>query len=224
MKIDGEYTFDAPRALVWDALQDPEVLASILPGADGLDTVGEDEYEGALKIKVGPVQGKFKGHIQIEDKVDLESYNMKVDGKGAPGFVKATGGIQLTDADSNKTHMVYTGDAKVGGRIASVGQRLMDSSAKAIIGQSLDALNEYLKIQAAKQEVVEKVAATGATEEEIAKTVAAEVQEYVPPTQAELAAAVSKEVAGNVLKDNATLIAFIVAAIVIIGILFLVFS
>lgn len=216
MKIEGEYTFDAPRALVWDALQDPEVLAQVLPGADGLDEVGEDEYEGALKIKVGPVQGKFKGHIQIEDKVELKSYNMKVDGKGAPGFVKANGGIKLTDADENKTHMAYSGDAKIGGRIASVGQRLMDSSAKAIIGQSLDALNEYLKVEAAKQVVIEEAEAVGATEEEIAQQIAEEVDEYVAPSQAELAAAVSKEVAGDFLSKNATAITLGVAFFTVI--------
>ncbi|MFK7804674.1 MAG: carbon monoxide dehydrogenase subunit G [Anaerolineae bacterium] len=216
MKIDGEYTFDAPRALVWDALQDPEVLATVLPGSDGLNTVGEDEYEGALKIKVGPVQGKFKGHIQITDKVELESYNMQVDGKGAPGFVKATGGIKLTDTeDGAKTHMLYTGDAKVGGKIASVGQRLIDTSSKAIIGQSLEALNAYLKIEAAKHAVVEEAAAAGASAEEIEEKVKEEVEEYVAPTQAELASKVASQVASE-LNLTPYIIGGVVALVVII--------
>lgn len=215
MKIDGEYTFDAPRALVWDALQDPAVLATVLPGADSLETVGEDEYKGALKIKVGPVQGKFKGHIQITDKVDLESYNMQVDGKGAPGFVKATGGIKLSDADGGKTHMLYTGDAKVGGKIASVGQRLIDTSAKAIIGQSLDALNEYLKVEAAKQVVVEEAAAAGASVEEIEEKVKEEVEEYVAPTQAELASKVASQVA-NDLNLTPYIIGGVVALVLVV--------
>ena len=218
MKIDGEYTFDAPRALVWDALQDPAVLATVLPGADGLDTVGEDEYEGALKIKVGPVQGKFKGHIQISDKVDLESYTMAVDGKGAPGFVKATGGINLSDADDNKTLMAYTGDAKVGGKIASVGQRLIDTSAKAIIGQSLEALNEYLKVEAAKQEVVEEAAAAGASAEEIEAKVKEEVEEYVAPSQAELATKVASQVASEL-----NLTPYIIGGVVLIVLIILFF-
>ncbi|MEM8859236.1 MAG: carbon monoxide dehydrogenase subunit G [Chloroflexota bacterium] len=218
MKIDGEYTFDAPRALVWDALQDPAVLATVLPGADGLDTVGEDEYEGALKIKVGPVQGKFKGHIQITDKVDQESYTMKVDGKGAPGFVKATGGINLSDTDASKTHMAYTGDAKVGGKIASVGQRLIDTSAKAIIGQSLDALNEYLKVEAAKQVVVEEAAAAGATAEEIEEKVKEEVEEYVAPSQAELASKVASQVASDL-----NLTPYIIGGVVLIVLIILYF-
>ncbi|MFT7584488.1 MAG: carbon monoxide dehydrogenase subunit G [Cellvibrionaceae bacterium] len=219
MKIDGEYIFDAPRALVWDALQDPAVLATILPGSDGLDTVGEDEYEGALKIKVGPVQGKFKGHIQITDKVALESYNMQVDGKGAPGFVKATGGIKLTDAeDSSKTHMLYTGDAKVGGKIASVGQRLIDTSAKAIIGQSLEALNNYLKVEAAKHTVVEQAAAAGASAEEIEKKVKEEVKEYVAPTQAELASKVASQVASDL-----NLTPYIIGGIVLLVLIILYF-
>lgn len=100
----------------------------------------------------------------------------------------------------------------------------MDSSAKAIIGQSLDALNEYLKVEAAKQKVVEEAAAAGASEEEIQEKIETEVEEYVAPTQAELAAAVSKEVAGNFFRDNATLIGFVLAAVAVIIILIIIFN
>jgi carbon monoxide dehydrogenase subunit G len=148
MKIEGDYVFDAPRQRVWDALQDPTVLAAILPGCDKLEKIGDESYEGALKIKVGPVQGKFKGNIKLENIVAPESYDMLVDGKGAPGFVKATGNLLLS-GDNGKTNMVYSGEAQVGGRIANVGQRLLDSSAKAIINQSLTALNAYLTAQTA---------------------------------------------------------------------------
>jgi carbon monoxide dehydrogenase subunit G len=147
MKVAGEYTFDAPIDLVWHALQDPNILASILPGCDKLEQKGENEYVGGLNIKVGPVQGKFNGHIKLENVRPLEGYTMVVDGSGPAGFVKATGGLTLA-AQGDKTHIDYEGDAQVGGRIASVGQRLIESSAKAIIRQSLDALNTVLKLQA----------------------------------------------------------------------------
>lgn len=140
MKIQGDYTFDAPRERVWEALLDPSVLTTVLPGCEKLDKTGEDAYEGVLNIKVGPVQGKFNGKIQLEDIQAPESYTMKVDGRGAPGFVKADAQVSLAE-EGEATRMSYAADAQVGGRIASVGQRLLDSSAKSIIRQSLEGLN-----------------------------------------------------------------------------------
>lgn len=148
MKVAGEYTFEAPQELVWKALRDPDVLASIMPGGEGFEEVGENQYSGNLNVKVGPVQGKFQGNIQLSDIVEPDSYRIDVDGKGPQGFVKANGRLHLTPRD-NQTYMTYEGDAQVGGRIASVGQRLLDSSARSIIRQSLEALNQYLKYQLA---------------------------------------------------------------------------
>jgi carbon monoxide dehydrogenase subunit G len=144
MNVSGEYLFDGPRDLVWETLLDPDVLASVLPGCEKLELVGENEYEGALKIKVGPVQGEFVGKVKLEDLQPPESYTMQVDGRGAPGFVKATGNLELAPAD-DQTRVSYDGDAQVGGRLASVGQRLVESSAKAIIKQSLEGLNAAVR-------------------------------------------------------------------------------
>ena len=216
MKIDGEYTFDAPQELVWQALRDPDVLGSVMPGGEGIAEIGENEYEGELKIKVGPVQGKFKGNIKLLDVVAPESYRMEVDGKGAPGFVKATGSLKLT-GQGEQTHMVYDGDAQVGGRIASVGQRLMDTSAKAIIRQTLEALNEYLKVQAAAR-------AANAPEEEVVEVVAkAPVPEYVPPSQAQLAANVAKDVASELIPAKYRPLLIVAAIIIVILILLAIF-
>ena len=180
MDIAGEYTFDAPQALVWEALQDPNVLGSVLPGGQAFEQVGENEYAGTLKVKVGPVQGKFKGKIVLENIVEPTSYTMNVDGKGQPGFVKASGDVVLAEneEDANKTTMSYVGKAHIGGRLASVGQRLMDSSAKAIIRQTLEGLNEYLsaKYQASLVgEEVELEDAEAPSELEFAKNVAKDV-------------------------------------------------
>lgn len=67
MKVAGEYTFDAPLDLVWSALQNPTILASILPGCEKLEQIGENEYAGGLSIKIGPVQGKFNGNVKLEN-------------------------------------------------------------------------------------------------------------------------------------------------------------
>ncbi len=201
MEIGGEYTFDAPQDIVWKALQDPDVLASVMPGGEGFSEVGENEYEGNLKIKVGPVQGKFKGKIKLSEIVEPESYNIEVDGKGAPGFVKATGGLKLTP-QGEKTHMVYEGTAHIGGRIASVGQRLMDSSAKSIIRQSLEGLNEYVKTQVAAKETA---VATGVAEEEIEEAIAeavAQAPAYVPPSQSQVAVNVAKDVFDDFIPEE----------------------
>jgi carbon monoxide dehydrogenase subunit G len=168
MNVSGEYIFDAPQALTWESLQDPEVLASIMPGGEDFKEVGENEYSGLLNVKVGPVQGQFTGVIKLYDILAPEGYSMQVDGRGAPGFVKANGSLKLT-GQGEKTAMTYVGEAQIGGRIASVGQRVLEASMKSILRQSLDGLNEYLKVQAANHV---------AEEEEAGPVV--EAQEVVP--------------------------------------------
>lgn len=184
MKIEGEYLFDVATEQVWEGLLDPAVLAATMPGCEKLELVGENQYEGMLNIKVGPVQGKFQGKIQLEDIRASEGYTIKVDGRGAPGFVKATATVELS-GEGNQTRLQYNGDAQVGGRIASVGQRLLDSSAKAIIKQSLEGLNETLKARSA--------AAGG--DEAAQKSVPAPQ----PASQTEFAARVAKEVAKDLI-------------------------
>lgn len=214
MDIAGEYTFDAPQQIVWDAVRDPDVLGSILPGGEGIEEIGENEYEGKLKIKVGPVQGKFKGHIKLENIDAPTSYDITVNGKGAPGFVKGSGSLTLAGS-GDKTDMTYSGKAQVGGRIASVGQRLLDASAKSIIRQSLDALNAYCVAQVAAQNAEEEAVVESA--ENVKETVVEKIDEtveqttisapttpkakpkvnipnYTPPTQTELAMNVAKDV------------------------------
>lgn len=144
MKIEGSYPLAAPRDILWSMLLDPQVLASIMPGCETLETVGENQFQGILKIKVGPVQGKFKGDIALTDINDLESYTITVNGKGAPGFVKGVGSLRL-EADGDMTTLHYNGDAQVGGRLASVGQRLLDTTANAIIRQSLEGLGQQMQ-------------------------------------------------------------------------------
>jgi len=200
VKIGGEYEFDAPRPLVWEALLDPTVLAGVLPGCEKLDLVGQDEYEGALNIKIGPVQGQFMGKVKLENIQPPDSYTMQVDGRGAPGFVKATGNLALA-AEGDTTRVTYDGDAQVGGRLASVGQRLIESSAKAIIKQSLDGLNLAVRARAA---------AAGGEDPD-----APPPQPVAPPSQARFAATVAREVAKDVIpKWTLWVLSVVVAGIV----------
>jgi carbon monoxide dehydrogenase subunit G len=221
MEVSGEYTFDAPQEITWKALQDPDVLSSIMPGGEDFEEIGENEYSGMLNIRVGPVQGKFKGTIKLSDIVPPESYQMDVDGKGAPGFVKANGGLRLT-GQGEKTHMSYEGTAQVGGRIASVGQRLLDSSARSVIRQSLEGLNEYLRVQVESQSSGE---AAGEPADELEKTPEpAKKPEYTPPSQTEIAMNVAKDVAGDVVPPRYRPVVAAIAVILVILILYLIFS
>lgn len=174
MKIEGTYTFNAPREVVWEALMDPDVLAKALPGGDKLEQVGENQYEAALNVRVGPVQGKFDGQIEISDINQPDSYHMKVSGQGPSGFLNGEGDVALSDVEEG-TLMTYSGEAQVGGKIAGVGQRLIDSSAKSITRQGLESLDRQIQARMASADgvTVAPVAAPSATV--VAATVAKDV-------------------------------------------------
>ncbi|MCP4363671.1 MAG: carbon monoxide dehydrogenase subunit G [Chloroflexi bacterium] len=214
MKIAGEYTFDAPKQIVWDAIRDPDVLGKIMPGSEGIEEIGENEYQGGMKVKVGPVNGKFKADIKLTNIQTPDSYDIEVNGKGAPGVVKATGSLTLTET-GDKTNLEYSGDAKIGGRIASVGQRLLDTSAKVIVRQSLDMLNEYINVKVAAQKAIQE----GGTSEEITAAIAkADIPQFVPPSQAKLATDLAKNVAGELIpaKYRPALIGLAVVIVILI--------
>lgn len=204
MKVSGDYVFDVEQQDVWDGLLDPEVLAATMPGCEKLELVGENQYEGILNIKVGPVQGLFKGKIQLDEIAPPKGYTMKVDGRGAPGFVKATATVDLT-AEGQGTRLAYDGDAQVGGRIASVGQRLLDSSAKAIIKQSLEGLNETLLMRSGS-------GGAGAN----AEGEPSEATLPQAPTQAEFAAKVAKEVAKDMIPKPVVITAVVIIILLIL--------
>src|ERR1700759_1262472 len=147
MKLEGDYLFEANVPEVWSALFDPAILAAVMPGCEKLELV-DGHYVGDIKVKVGPIQGKFTGKVDLQDKVEPRSYTMIVDGRGAPGVVKATVHAELA-ADGQATRVRYDADAQVGGKIASVGQRLIEASARAISAQSLEGLHANIKLRAA---------------------------------------------------------------------------
>jgi carbon monoxide dehydrogenase subunit G len=203
VKLEGEYTFDGSREEVWEIMRDPEVLASALPGTRSLDQVSENEYQGEMQVRIGPVAGLFSGNVAISDEVPPESLTITVEGRGKPGFVKGTGAVNLIAQEDDKTLMQYQGDMQVGGRLASVGQRMMDSVSKSLVKQGLDSINQALL---AHQESL-------STGEEV---------QYQPPSESEFAATVAKDMAGEVLSSRRMLwIAGVVIVIVILLVVYL---
>ncbi|HTV20355.1 MAG TPA: carbon monoxide dehydrogenase subunit G [Polyangiaceae bacterium] len=152
MKMQGTYTFEAPLETVWNALFDAEVLARTLPGCEKLEREG-NQFRGDINVKMGPVQGKFQGKVDITDIKERESYTMVVDGRGPAGFGKATAQMRV-QPEGTGTRLDYDSDVTVGGKIASVGQRLIDASSRAIVKQSLEGLHEQIKALAARPAAV----------------------------------------------------------------------
>ena len=203
MKLEGEYVFNGPREAVWELMRDPAVLATALPGTQSLEQVGENEYEGAMNVRIGPVGGAFSGRIVISNEVSPKSYTLSVEGRGKPGHAKGTGDVHLIDQGDGTTLMKYEGEMQIGGRLAGVGQRLIDTASKSMIRQGLEALNKALEA---------RVAAQAKGREEI---------EYEAPSEAGFAAAVAKDMAGEMLSSKMVWIA--IAAIVVIAIVAVIF-
>lgn len=144
MHLEGSYEFYSQRELVWDVLMDIDVLGSIIPGSQGLEEVGENKYQSKLAVKVGPVNGKFEANFELADINAPDNYRIIVNGKGPAGHVSGAGLIRL-EGDDSGTVMHYSGDAKIGGKIAAVGQRLLDVAAKQIAKQALRKLSKQVE-------------------------------------------------------------------------------
>lgn len=204
MKVQGEHTFQAPREIVWRTVLDPEVLTNILPGCEDFHEVGENQFEGVLVMKVGPVKGKFKGKVELSDLQEPSSYKLHLSGKGAPGFVDGKGTLSLREDGPKATILSYEIDAKVGGRIASVGQRLLDSSTKVITRQAMEGLEKNVNALASAIDEGDEVA---------------EVPVMAAPSQEEFAAEVAKGVFEDLFPPEKLLWSLPVMAAVIMLIL-----
>ena len=129
MDISGSYTFNAPPERVWTLLMDPLVIASCIPGCNGLEPTGEDRYRASLTIALAAITGNYEGTVQITEKVANTSYRLAVEGQGKPGFVKGNAAIALRP-DGATTIVDVTGTVETGGPIARLGQRLIGNVSK----------------------------------------------------------------------------------------------
>lgn len=144
VELSGEYDFPAPQELVWQMLLDPEVLAKTIPGCEKLEEIDVNSFQGRMNIRVGPVQGAFQGKVEASDLHPPTSFRINLNGNGPAGVVRAEGVMMLETIEAI-TRLRYDGTAQISGRIASVGQRVMDSSAKSIVKQSLQNLDKQIQ-------------------------------------------------------------------------------
>ena len=132
MDMQGSRQLAVTQQQAWDALNDPEVLKACIPGCDSIEPTGENAYALVNAIKVGPVSAKFKGAIQLADIQAPDSYTINFEGNGGvAGFGKGSAKVALTPNEAG-CELAYTVNATVGGKIAQVGQRLIDGVAKSM--------------------------------------------------------------------------------------------
>lgn len=161
MEMSGEELINAPKTAVWEALNDPEILRQAIPGCEEVTKEGDDSFAAKVKVKVGPVKATFKGQVTLSNIDAPNGYTITGEGKGgAAGFGKGGADIKLEDADGG-TLLTYAATASVGGKMAQIGSRLIDSTAKKLAAEFFAKFNELVSAPAedeADQPVIEEPA------------------------------------------------------------------
>ena len=129
MRMKGSRQLAATRADVWAKLNDAEVLKRCIPGCDSLEKVSDTEFKGTVALKVGPVSARFNGHVKLSDINPPASYRISGSGKGGPAGMASGGANVRLEQNASGTLLTYDVDAKVSGKIAQLGQRLIDATA-----------------------------------------------------------------------------------------------
>jgi carbon monoxide dehydrogenase subunit G len=130
MTMSGEYQIAAPREVVWAKLNDPEVLKACIPGCESLDKLSDTEFQAVAVTKIGPVKAKFKGKVRLSDLDPPNGYKISGEGEGGvAGFAKGGAVVALQPKDGG-TLLTYNVEAQIGGKLAQIGQRLVNGAAK----------------------------------------------------------------------------------------------
>ena len=149
MEMNGEERIAAPRETVWKALNDPDVLRQCIPGCQSLEKKSDTEFTAVVKIKIGPVSASFNGDVKLENIEAPASYTISGEGKGGiAGFAKGGADVALEE-DGSDTLLSYAVKAQVGGKLAQMGSRLIDSTSKKLAGQFFSNFNSVVTGQTA---------------------------------------------------------------------------
>ena len=142
MKLSGEHHIPASQQTVWEALNDAETLKACLPGCEMLDKISDTEMTAKITTKIGPVKATFTGTVTLSDLDPPNGYTLSGEGQGgAAGFASGSASVSLTEQDGG-TLLSYEVEARVGGKLAQIGSRLIDSVTKKLAGQFFGALSE----------------------------------------------------------------------------------
>ena len=143
MIIQGKYPIAASTQDVWNHLMDPEVLKRVTPGISELSPLDDDKYKAISNIKIGPVKGSFEGQLELRDKVENSSATLVINQKSTIGNVSAEIKMQLNTI-KNITEIDYKGEAKLSGKLAMIGQRIIGGVISSLSRQFFNALNNEI--------------------------------------------------------------------------------
>ncbi len=146
MEISGDYHFDAPRGVVWEALLDPAVLQACIPGCERLEPTGDDTYRVTMAVGIMTMRGTYSGSVQVTERKPEDSYRLHASGAGARGSLQGDSLITLT-GDPGGTRVTYSGDLKAQGGIARLGPRVLGGTAKLMIGQFMKAMERQVDLR-----------------------------------------------------------------------------
>tara|TARA_Y100000588_G_scaffold138889_1_gene152711 strand:+ start:71 stop:511 length:441 start_codon:yes stop_codon:yes gene_type:complete len=146
MHFEGTHTFNAPQHVMWDLLNNPDVLARATPGIKTLEPIEEDKYKAIVDVKMGPINATFDGTLEVADKVAPQSYKLHIDVDAKIGIVKAEGTIALQGEEQN-TSVAFEADAQLSGTLARMGQRVLSGVARMMTKQFFKALEEEIPQQ-----------------------------------------------------------------------------
>lgn len=136
MQMTGEQRIAAPRQKVWEALNDPAVLAQCIPGCQSLEKDGDDRFIAVAEVKIGPIGARFRGNVQLSDLNPPNGYTITGSGNGGiAGSAKGGAKVRLSDAGDGQTLVSYDVEAEVGGRMAQLGGPIIDATAKNLAGK-----------------------------------------------------------------------------------------
>lgn len=154
MNMNGTQVIEASRQTVWQGLNDPKVLQKCIPGCDVIEASSPTEMKATVVIKVGPVKASFAGEVTLSDLQPPESY--RISGKGSGGFAGHASGsatVKLTALSPTQTQMDYNVDAQIGGKLAMLGSRLIDSTAQSLAGQFFTKFAALMKTAGAAEKL-----------------------------------------------------------------------
>lgn len=138
------------REVVWKALNDPDMLRQVVPGCEALEVIADDRMRAQVTLKVGPVKARFTGEITFSDVVPPVSYVLTGEGKGGiAGFAKGTATVKLEEVGPDQTLLHYHARVDVGGKLAQLGARLLDSTAQKLTRQFFDDFCKVITQEAA---------------------------------------------------------------------------
>ena len=164
MKMSGSQVIQAPRLNVWKGLNDPKILQQSIPGCETINAASPTEMSAKVVLKIGPVKATFKGAVTLSDINAPESYRISGKGEGGlAGFASGGATVKLTENGPTETLMEYDVDAQVGGKIAMLGSRLIDSTARSLAEQFFTKFASLMKQAPAKPRAAKKVKAKPAS-------------------------------------------------------------